>query len=127
MGSEFIKGERKDFIDLLKDLNLDHINKNDAICLTYLAKNDDVKSRDLEANLSLRQPEVSIAVKNLRELGWVEKDKIKKEGKGRPVHVYNLSKPIEQIVGEISQEIDKEIEELEKNKTRLKELTLNIF
>lgn len=90
MDSEFISGERKDFIDLLKDLNLKHINKNDAICLTYLAKNNDVKSRELEANLSLRQPEVSIAVQNLRDLGWVEKDKLKKEGKGRPTQVYNL-------------------------------------
>ena len=103
------------------------LNKNVAKTLVYISGRDEIKSREIESEIGLRQPEVSIAVQNLRDLGWVEKDKLKKEGKGRPTHVYNLSKPIEQIVGEISKEIDNEINKLEKDKTKLKELTLNIF
>lgn len=45
----------------------------------------------------MRQPEVSIAMGTLRELGWSEHE-VKNLGKGRPQKIYALRAPIEEII-----------------------------
>lgn len=84
-----------EFIDILRNLN---ISRNVASTLAYLSSVDEATSKDLELGSQLRQPEVSIAMRELRKSGWLEEREVKKEGKGRPMKVYRLSIPMSEIV-----------------------------
>jgi predicted transcriptional regulator len=66
--------------------------------ITYLANTDEVTSREIEMGTGLRQPEVSIGMRTLRQNNWVEEHDVKVSGKGRPMKVYKLSVPIEEII-----------------------------
>ena len=97
--------------------------RNVARTLVYMRKKDEVKSIEIEKNTELRQPEVSIAMKYLREKGWITKRDIKKEGKGRPVHGYRLAKPFDKIIAEIEKDLQGEIKKIEKLIKELKSYT----
>ena len=84
-----------EFIDILRNLN---ISRNVASTLAYLSSVDEATSKDLELGSQLRQPEVSIAMRELRKSGWLEEREVKKEGKGRPMKVYKLAIPMSEIV-----------------------------
>ena len=88
--------------------------RNVARTLAYMKKRTEVKSIEIEMNTGLRQPEVSIAMKHLRNKGWIVKRDIKKEGKGRPVHGYKLAKPFPKIIGEIEKDLQGKIKKIEK-------------
>ncbi|MGZ4846944.1 MAG: ArsR family transcriptional regulator, partial [Halobacteriota archaeon] len=60
------------------------LKRNLAKALVYLANVNESVSRNIELGAGLRQPEVSIAMRELRERGWIEEWEQKKEGKGRP-------------------------------------------
>jgi predicted transcriptional regulator len=96
------------------------IPKNLAKTLVFLSKRDETTSVEIEKATGLRQPEVSIAMQELRRRRWVEKRDIKKEGKGRPVHSYRLSVPWPDILGQIDREEQSKIERIEANRKRLK-------
>jgi len=66
--------------------------------ITYLANTDEVTSREIEMGTDLRQPEVSIGMRTLRQNNWVEEHDVKVSGKGRPMKVYKLGVPIEEII-----------------------------
>ena len=68
--------------------------KNVAKTLAFLRKKEETTSVEIEISTALRQPEVSIAMQELRRRKWVIKRDIKKEGKGRPVHAYKLGDPV---------------------------------
>lgn len=67
------------------------LKRNLAKALVYLANVNESVSRNIELGAGLRQPEVSIAMRELRERGWIEEWEQKKEGKGRPLKCYRLS------------------------------------
>ena len=69
-------------INLLTEAGL---NKNIARVIVYLSKTEEAISRDIERSANLRQPEVSLAMKELKELGWVKERELKKKGKGRRI------------------------------------------
>jgi predicted transcriptional regulator len=89
------------------------LKKNLAKTLVYLRKKEETSSVEIETATSLRQPEVSIAMQDLRRRKWVAKRDIKKQGKGRPVHSYRLSVPFEEIVATIESDLRKKIEKIE--------------
>ena len=72
--------------------------KNVARMLAFVRKKEETTSVEIEVSTGLRQPEVSIAVQELRRRKWIIKRDIKKEGKGRPVHSYKLAMPFDKIV-----------------------------
>jgi predicted transcriptional regulator len=78
----------REFVEVLRELG---IPRNVASMITYLANVDEATSREIEIGSSLRQPEVSIAMRTLRTHNWVEEREIKKDGKGRPMKVYKLN------------------------------------
>jgi predicted transcriptional regulator len=104
-------------VQLLSSLGLD---QKVAKVVTFLAQVDEGKSADIERGCRLRQPEVSVATKSLRELGWVFTEERKKGGKGRPVHYYKLQVPLPKIIEMIERdkrrEIDNELAKIEKLK-----------
>jgi len=99
-------------VDLLVKTGM---SKNIAKTLVFLSKKDETTSVEIEKATGLRQPEVSIAMQELRRRRWVEKRDIKKEGKGRPVHAYRLAVPFDAIVDMIAREERAKIEKIETN------------
>ena len=76
--------------------------------ITYLANTDEVTSREIEMGTDLRQPEVSIGMRTLRENNWVEERDVKVGGKGRPMRIYKLGVPIEEIIKHYEEEKNNE-------------------
>ncbi len=124
MAEKGLTKEQKELVDKLIEAGL---QKNIARTLVFVAGRDETKSRDIEDATNLRQPEVSIAMQDLRERGWVTKRDIKKEGKGRPVHGYRLDNPIEEIIKEIEEKERERINEIEENLEQIKKLVDSAF
>lgn len=96
------------------------ISRNVAKALVFLAAREETTSVEVEKATGLRQPEVSIAMQELRRRKWVEKREIKKEGKGRPVHAYHLTLPFGVIVDAIARDERRKVEEIQALIRRLK-------
>ena len=108
-------------VDLLVNTGMP---KNVAKTLAFLRKKEETTSVEIEIMTALRQPEVSIAMQELRRRKWVIKRDIKKEGKGRPVHSYKLALPFEKIIEILEREEMKRIEEIQNNIKALKQVAL---
>jgi len=124
MAKEGLTKEQEELVDRLIKAGL---QKNIARTLVFVASREETKSREIEDATDLRQPEVSIAMQELRGKGWVTKRDIKKEGKGRPVHGYQLDKPIEEIIKELEDKEKERIEEIKENIDEIKELAGSAF
>jgi len=91
--------------------------------LNYMLKTKKhVTSRELELKLKLRQPEVSLAMKNLCNRGWVAYKKAKKAGKGRPTHLYFLKVTRDDIIDELKREVEEEITQLKKRMEKIEKM-----
>jgi predicted transcriptional regulator len=94
--------------------------KNVAKTLAFLRKKEETTSVEIEAATGLRQPEVSIAVQELRHKKWIIKRDLKTEGKGRPSHLYKLAIPFERVIETLEKEERKRIERIEGDIEQLK-------
>ncbi len=93
-----------------------------AMALAYLQDTNSATSTDLKRAAGLRQPEVSLAMKQLIERRWITKREEKKAGKGRPFKIYSLRIGFDEIVAQLERENKKAIEEAKGKFERLKEL-----
>ena len=77
--SREVRLSRRDetLVDLLIETGL---SRNIAKTLVFLSKRAETTSVEIEKATGLRQPEVSIAMQELRRRKWVDKRDIKKEG-----------------------------------------------
>ena len=106
---------------LAKSLILSDIPRSVAYTLVYIRDKGEITSVEIERETGLRQPEVSIAMQWLRRRGWVNKRNMKKEGKGRPIHGYKLSKGFNEILEEIIMDLSSEIQEIQDKIKKLQE------
>jgi len=96
--------------------------KNLAKTLMYISQVEECRSAEIERGANLRQPEVSVAMQNLQDKGWIKRRDLKKKGKGRPVHLYSLTSPIDNIIKNFEKDKIKEIEMIKKDLSELKNL-----
>jgi len=96
--------------------------KNLAKTLLYIYQVDECRSADIEHAADLRQPEVSIAMQELRRRGWIKKRDLKSKGKGRPVHIYKSSMQLSKIINDFEHEKLKEYENVKKDLSELKNI-----
>jgi predicted transcriptional regulator len=75
------------------------MKRNVARVITFLKDQNERSARDIETATRLSQPEVSIAMRILRESEWVTEHENKSKGKGRPVKIYALRATIDEIIG----------------------------
>ena len=94
--------------------------KNIAKTLMYVCQVDECLSTDIEQAADLRQPEVSVAMQELRKKGWITKRDKKKKGKGRPVHIYSPTTSLEDILDEFEKEKMNEISSIQDNISELR-------
>ena len=109
-----------EFVGILRSLN---VPRNVATMITYLANTDEVTSREIEMGTDLSQPEVSIAMRTLRNINWIEERDVRTEGKGRPMKVYKLRVPIGEIIKHYEEEKNSEATQNMKSIQRLKDIT----
>ncbi len=98
------------------------MNRYVARTLTYLQNVDEATSVDLEKGAGLHQPEVSIAMKELKERGWINEREKKKTGKGRPYKIYSLKIGFNDIVAQLENKQKKAVDNSQAKIKRLKEL-----
>ncbi|HSD56541.1 MAG TPA: ArsR family transcriptional regulator, partial [Methanotrichaceae archaeon] len=108
-----------EFVETLRSLG---VPRNVATLITFLANVDEASSREIEMGSDLRQPEVSIAMRTLRDNQWIEEREIKREGKGRPMKVYSLRASIEEIIKHFEEEKLHESAQAMESIQRLKQL-----
>ena len=108
-----------DFVETLRSLS---VPRNVATLITFLANVDEASSREIEMGSDLRQPEVSIAMRTLRDNNWIEEKEIKREGKGRPMKVYSLKAGIDDVIKHFEEEKLHESAQAMESIQRLKQL-----
>ena len=113
------KAEYEEFASILMKIGM---KRNVAKVLTYLACVDEATSREIEMGSDLRQPEVSIAMRELRTLEWIAERDEKNPGKGRPYRIYKLKKGLYDIIDYLESQKKKETDDVMGKIQRLKEL-----
>jgi predicted transcriptional regulator len=94
----YLTDKEEELVSLLFELG---IRLNVAKILVFLANIEETTSRDLERGLELHQPEVSTAMHEFLERGWIAVREYKGERRGRYRNVYRLSKPFGKIITDI--------------------------
>lgn len=117
-----IAAERDEFASILMKIGL---KRNVAKVLTYLAGVPEATSREIEIGSDLRQPEVSIAMREIRRLEWVRERDERNPGKGRPYRIYKLNCSLPDILQYLESENAKEAERVMKQIEKLKSLKSN--
>jgi len=95
------------------------LHRNLAKVIAYLSNVKRAKAKEIERYADLRQPEVSLTMKTLKERKWVREREVKREGKGRPLKEYELIVDLKDIVREL---VDTRRRELNELKAKLDEL-----
>lgn len=109
-------------IDMLQTLGLPRTEATAIVCLKGCSE---LRSLHIELVSGLRQPEVSVAMRPLRERGWVdERSEKKNKGKGRPVKYYQLIVPFPQIIQTLEEEFLRDYKERVSALKRLRELEI---
>ena len=93
------------FIVTLRNLGM---SRNVATTMAYLINVGKASSRDIEISTGLRQPEVSLAIRLMCNQSWVDVYSEKKPGKGRPIKIYSLVAPVDEIISYYEDKIYKE-------------------
>jgi predicted transcriptional regulator len=111
----------------MKNLNLKQVDEKDeeiadalismglsrpvARTLAYLRNVNETTSIELEMGTGLRQPEVSIGMRELNERDWIIQRDEKKPGKGRPYKIYSLKVRFNDIISHLEKQQRKAVEE----------------
>ncbi|MCX9011566.1 MAG: transcriptional regulator protein [Candidatus Methanoperedens sp.] len=93
-----------------------------ARVLSYLKHVDKATTVELERGSGLRQPEVSIAMRELKGHDWIAEREDKKPGKGRPYKIYSLKVGFIDIVTHLEKQKQKAVDETLLKINRLREL-----
>ncbi|MCX9085699.1 MAG: transcriptional regulator protein [Candidatus Methanoperedens sp.] len=98
------------------------MSRNVSMMLAYMQNTKSATSIEIERSAKLRQPEVSIATKQLKELDWINEREEKKPGKGRPYKIYSLKVGFKDIIAQLENKQRRAVDEARVNIERLKEL-----
>ena len=99
------------------------MSRNVAMTLAYMQNANSATSVELERSARLHQPEVSIAMKQLKERDWVNEREEKKPGKGRPYKIYSLKVRFNDIIAQLEEKQKETVYASQEKIERLKELT----
>ena len=104
--------KEEETIDVLSQV----INKQEAKVLIFLKKHGDGTGMDIEHEMSMRQPEVSIATKKLLEKNLItQKEERVKGSRGRPkIRFYLNEQKVKELIESILHERKSSIDNIEK-------------
>lgn len=108
-----------EFVEALRDLG---VQRNMAALIAFLAGSENVSSKEIEKGADLSQAGVSVAVRTLKEKGWIEEKKIRGGKRGRLMKVYRLKVKMDEIIRHFEMEKHYESAQVMMSIQRLKEL-----
>lgn len=112
--------KEEEISDALISLGLD---RNVAMTLAYMQNANSATSLDLERAARLHKPEVSIAMRQLKERDWVnEREEKQQPGRGRPNKIYSLKVGFNEIISQLEKQQRKAVDEAQAKIERLKEM-----
>jgi predicted transcriptional regulator len=83
------------------------LNEKESKVLSLLMDNKIVATIEFEKMLDMRQPDVSLALKNLQSRGWVRNgDKAKTDKMKRAGKTYELCYSVEEIIAELKKQAE---------------------
>jgi predicted transcriptional regulator len=101
---------------LVTSLSTTGMPKGVARTLSTLSTAADwLTSKDIERATRLRQPEVSIAVRELMARGWIQQDALREGAKGRPVYIYRMAADLKKVFEDIREREAQRIGAIEGN------------
>ena len=112
-----LDNEDIEFADILHGLGM---QRRVALIVTHLANAGEASSREIGHATRLSQPEVSVAVRDLRDENLISELDVKTGGKGRPSLVYSLRTPIDEIITRFEEEKLREHTEVMESIQKLK-------
>ena len=83
-------------------------------------------SKILQERCDIRQPEVSMAIQELRKRSLVEINHSEAKGRGRPSHIYDLSDTVASGINQFVSETEQRIQALQQGVSNLKQLTQDL-
>ena len=91
---------KSSFMDVVKALQILGLNRLEATVLAYLLKKREAYLMDIERETGLRQPEVSLGLRELKAIGVVELKEagVARRGRPRKIAVLKTVQPILKIV-----------------------------
>ena len=114
-----VDSDSLEMVNLLISLGVNH---NIAKTLICLHKHGPSKSIELQKKCDLRQPDVSIAINRLGELGVVNVVPVNGKGRGRPSHIYELSVPLKDALVPFRRQASERLSIIQNQLSRLSEL-----
>ncbi|MDP7203484.1 MAG: hypothetical protein QGF72_05080 [Candidatus Poseidoniaceae archaeon] len=112
--------ELAEVVELLKRIG---VNGFAAVVMVSLSIDGPNDSAGLQLICGLRQPEVSIAVSNLKQYGLIEIEKIIEGGRGRPKHIYSLIGDFNESSKPFREKAMEKLDAMQKKLQRLEELS----
>jgi predicted transcriptional regulator len=110
---EGLKKEDEKLAGIFESSGLGH---NQAHVLVYVKSRGETTSKDIQRATRLRQPEVSIAMKDLRTMKWIDKkDQKREKGKGRPTHIYYVQASFSEMLDHFIDEDKRQIAKIQKD------------
>lgn len=90
-----MSSEQRTLRDKLVDLGANENTASVLLCLHYHGAST---SKDLQCHCNIRQPDVSMAISELREMNLVHFSPKSETSRGRPAHIYRLRMSLEQSI-----------------------------
>ena len=101
-------------------------NENTASVLLCLHHHGASTSTDLQCRCNIRQPDVSMAIAELREMNLVHFSPRTEASRGRPAHIYRLRNNLEQSIQPFVNKARKRAKEILNDVELINELVLKV-
>lgn len=98
--------------------------RSKARCMIFMLVMAEGTSKQIEYAMDLRQPEVSVSMKELVDEGIIKIVIVHAEKKGRPVHIYKLAKTKAAIIADMERKMNRDVERTVRNIAKLKKILI---
>jgi len=99
--------------------------RNTAKVFVAIKELDNPDTKQIMQFTGIMQPQISVAVRKLRELDYINVETDQTENRGRPISYFSLKKSMSEIINDMEMIVQERINTEKQNIERLKELTEN--
>ena len=124
VGGDELTESAQELVQLLVNVGA---NPHTARTLLYLHLHGPSTSNQLQKRCNIRQPDVSVAIGELKEMGLIQLKNTNVGAKGRPSHTYSLAVPIKQALSPFRMLGLKRLHKIQQQISRISELTDSVL
>jgi len=111
--------------EIVNILTRTRMAKNTAKVFVAIKELDNSDTKQIMQFTGIMQPQISVAVRQLIDMGYVESKTEQTENRGRPISYFSLKKSINEIIFDIEETVQRKIDAKKQDIERLRELTEN--